>query len=152
MHCKPSLIVLQIPGFSKTHGEQVQVNWLTSRPIKFDVDAGLQQVEERIEKSIMAKLPASRPDMEVDSGSADISSATSDRLQALEAQVQQIASSHQKLEVRVDEAAKKSDAQISQLQHHMSAQLEGQGSRIEDLFRGQMAQLEALLSKKQRFE
>ena len=124
----------------------------TSRPIKFDVDAGLQQVEERIEKSIMAKLPASRPDMEVDSGSADISSATSDRLQALEAQVQQIASSHQKLEVRVDEAAKKSDAQISQLQHHMSAQLEGQGSRIEDLFRGQMAQLEALLSKKQRFE
>ena len=125
----------------------------TNKPIKFDVDVGLQQVEERIEKSIMAKLPSHRQDMEVDAGSSPAAeSAATARIQALEAQVHQLATGHQKLEVRIDEAAKKSDAQICQLQHQMSAQLEGQGARIEDLFRGQMAQLEALLSKKPRYE
>ena len=125
----------------------------TSKPIKFDVDVGLQQVEERIEKSIMAKLPAPRQDMDVDGGASSAAeSAATARIQALEAQVHQLASGHQKLETRIDEAAKKSDAQICQLQHQMSAQLEGQGARIEDLFRGQMAQLEALLSKKPRYE
>ncbi len=125
----------------------------TNKPIKFDVDVGLQQVEERIEKSIMAKLPTQRQDMEVDgvSSSAADSAATA-RIQALETQVQQLATGHQRLEHRIDEAAKKSDAQICQLQHQMSAQLEGQGARIEDLFRGQMTQLEALLSKKPRHE
>lgn len=124
----------------------------TGKPLKFDMDAGLQKVEERIEKAIMAKLPVTRQDMEIDGCSSGADSATSTRLQALEAQVQQIASSHHKLEIRVEETAKKSDAQISQLQHHMSAQLEGQGAKIEDLFRGQMAQLEALLAKKPRYE
>ena len=74
------------------------------------------------------------------------------RINALESQVNRLMSGHQVLEQKVDESTRKTEAQISQVQHQMSAQLEAQGSKIEDLFQSQLSRLESLLSKKARME
>ena len=123
---------------------------IKSPPI--DLEASLKQVEQRIERAVLAKLPSRAGggdgDQDMDVGQDD----TKARLHELESQVSRLTSGQSMLEQRIDEAGKKSDAQISQLQHQMTAQLEGQGTRIEDLFRGQMQQIESLLNKKARFE
>ena len=117
-----------------------------------DFETSLQQVEQRIERAVLAKLPAKPAPTDMDQDMGVSTDDTHIRIQELEAQVSKLASGHQQLELKVDEAGRKTDAQISQLQHQMTAQLEGQGARIEDLFRGQMSQIESLLTKKARHE
>ncbi len=117
-----------------------------------DLEVSLQQVEQRVERAVLAKLPPRVPHGDKDHDMEGGSEETMNRLQDLEAQVSRLTSGHQQLGQRIDEAGRKADAQISQLQHQMTAQLEGQGARIEDLFRGQMAQIESLLNKKARHE
>ena len=122
-----------------------------------EVALNLQQIEDRIEQSLLAKLPKASTAMDVDqtSISSDSTAAVVQhdaRLNALESQVNRLLSGHQILEQRVDEGAKKTEAQLSQVQHQMSAKIEAQSSRIEDLFQCQMNRLESLLNKKARME
>ncbi len=117
-----------------------------------DLETSLHQAEQRIERAVLAKLPAKVAPQDGDQDMDGQHDDTRIRLQELEEQVTRLTSGQQHLEMKVDEAGKKTDAQISQLQHQMTAQLEGQGARIEDLFRGQMAQIESLLTKKARHE
>ena len=122
-----------------------------------EVALNLQQIEDRIEQSLLAKLPKASTAMDVDQTSMSSESTAAvvqhdARLNVLESQVNRLLSGHQILEQRVDEGAKKTEAQLSQVQHQMSAQIEAQSSRIEDLFQCQMNRLESLLNKKARME
>ena len=121
-----------------------------------DVALNLQQIEDRIEQSVLAKLPKPTMAMEVDENSVCSDSTAvalhDARINALESQVNRLLSSHQVLEQRVEEGTKQTEAQISQVQHQMSAQLDAQSHKIEDLFQCQMNRLESLLSKKARME
>lgn len=132
-------------GFSAAKAAQPKLG-------KSDLEATIQQVEQRVERAVLAKLPAKATSGETDQEMSSPTGETKARLSVLEAQVAQLASGHQHLETQIEEAGRKADAQMSQLQHQMTAQLDGQSSRIEDLFRGQMSQIESLLSKKARFE
>lgn len=123
-----------------------------SQPVPFDLEASLQQVEQRVERAVLAKIPSKASVAEADQDMEVGNGETRTRLQVLEEQVSRLASGQQQLEHRIEETGKKSDAQICQLQHQMSAQLEVQGTRIEEMFRGQMTQIESLLTKKARHE
>ena len=110
--------------------------------------ASFRQVEERIERAVLAKLPSHfhRDSMEIDSGDFRGSTDTDARMVELESQVAKLTAGQQALDGRLDEHSRRSDAQISQMQHQLSAQ----GAQMEDLFRNQMAQIESLLCKKPR--
>ena len=115
-----------------------------------DPTASLKQVEDRIEKSILARLPKAGPTpMEVDSQPSE---GQERRLNALELQVQKLTQHQQHLETKVDESHRKQDAQMAQMQHQVSSQIESQSTRIEELFVGQLAQIESLLGKRARME
>lgn len=70
----------------------------------------------------------------------------------LKPNLHQLAAKHQALESKLDESVQRSDAQVSQLQHQVAAQFEAQRGEMQGLFTSQMAQIEALLSKKARLE
>ena len=110
--------------------------------------ASFRQVEERIERAVLAKLPSHfhRDSMEIDSGDFRGSTDTDARMVELESQVAKLTAGQQALDGRLDEHSRRSDAQISQMLHQLSAQ----GAQMEDLFRNQMAQIESLLCKKPR--
>ena len=114
-----------------------------------DPSQGLKQVEARIEKAIMAKLPKFA-DMEVDSASE--SQGQDQRLGALEAQMQKLVHHQQQVDSKLDEVQRKNDAQIAQMHHQVQSQLASQGSHIESLFKGQLEQIENLLGKRARTE
>ena len=116
-------------------------------PVVADPAIALQQVEARIEKSVLSKLPKQSEAMEVD----EDAHATS-RLQTLEAQVQKLSQGQSVLEQRMDESQRRTDAQFAQVHHQVSAQIESQGAHIEELFKGQLAQIESLLGKRSRHE
>ena len=119
-------------------------------PAPADPNASLKQVEERIEKSILARLPKTGPTpMEVDSQASDCQDR---RLGELELQVQKLTKHQQHLEAKVDESHRKQDAQMAQMQHQVSSQFESQSNRIEELFGSQLAQIESLLGKRARME
>lgn len=122
-----------------------------------DLTLNLQQIEDRIEQSVLAKIPKPAAAMDIDESSHSPVSTSAvahhdARLHALETQVNRLLSGHQVLEQRVDEGAKKTEAQISQVQHQVAAHIEAQSSRMEDLFQAQMNRLESLLNKKARTE
>ena len=102
----------------------------------------LQELEERLERSIMEKLPMDR--METDD--------TEDRLQALEKQMQHLASRHQALEGTVAENHRQHSAQVQTLQAQMMSQMEVQRTHMSNMFEDQMNKLETILAKKGRFE
>ena len=102
----------------------------------------LVEMEARLEKSILDKLPAERMD---DDGQEQ-------RLQALELQMQQMAYRQTSLETTVQEHQVHSDAQVQQLQSQMMSQLESQGRQMQSLFEAQTSKLEAILAKKGRYE
>ena len=105
----------------------------------------LQELEERLERSIMEKLPMDRMDrMETDD--------TEDRLQTLERQMQQIASRHQALEGTVTEHQRQNTAQLQTLQAQMVSQMEVQRTHMSNMFEDQMSKLETILAKKGRHE
>ena len=109
----------------------------------------LKQVEERVEQTLLAKIP------QLQSG-ADLPQLTQaqqkneDRFQAIESQIQQLTQGQQQLGGRVEEQGRKHEAQLSQFQHQVAAQMEAQSSQMESLFRQQMASIEDLLTSSRR--
>ena len=102
----------------------------------------LAEMEARLEKSLLAKLPVDRMD---DDGQEQ-------RLQALELQMQQMATRQTSLETTVQEHQVHSAAQVQQLQSQQMNQLESQGRQMQSLFEAQTNKLEAILAKKGRYE
>ena len=107
--------------------------------------AALKQVEARVEQNVLAKLPVHSMQDDV-----SMTEATEDRFQALERQVSQLTQNQQLMEAKADANASRHDAQLSQFQHQISAQMEAQGSQMEHLFRQRMASIEDLLAVKHR--
>ena len=133
---------------SRVTGYRASINVPTAHT---DPAASLKQIEERIERAVLSKLPSKFPEpMEVDSASE--SSGYDHRIEELEAQMKRLSNSHLHLENKVDEAQRRNDAQFTQLQNQVSSQIDMQSSRIEDLFKGQLAQIESLLGKRARTE
>ena len=87
----------------------------------------LAEMEARLEKSIMAKLPVDRMD---DDGQEQ-------RLQALECQMQQMANRQVSLEATVQDHQVHSAAQIQQLQSQMMNQMESQSRQMQSPFENQ---------------
>lgn len=106
------------------------------------VTTQLQEMEERIEKSLLDKLPHDK--METDEQET--------RILALEQQLQHLATRQQSLEGVVHEHHKQNTAQVQGLQTQMVSQMEAQRSQMESLFESQMNRLEAILAKKGRYE
>ena len=103
----------------------------------------LHELEQRVEQSIMAKLPVAEK-MEIDD--------QDQRLQALEQQVQQLASRQTGLEHLVQENHAQNTAQVQTLQQQMKVQLDYQSQQMQTMLSDQMTRLEAILSKKPRTE
>jgi len=116
------------------------------------VSKHLQQIEERIEQKVLAKVAHSGQDEDFDMDSGTTTTTSTAKFDALEAQFHQLAAKHQALESKLDESVQRSDAQVSQLQHQVAAQFEAQRGEMQGLFTSQMSQIEALLSKKARLE
>ena len=105
----------------------------------------LAELEERIEASILSKMPKQRFEaMEVDD--------TQDRLAALETQLQQVTTRQVNLEGTVREHQAHSNAQIQNLQGQMMAQLDSQSKQMQSMLQDQMSRIETILSKKSRHE
>ena len=100
----------------------------------------------------MAKVSSLGPDEDFDMDSAPTSASMTTRFEELELQMNKLASKHQALELKLDDSIQRSDAQVSQLQHQVAAQFEAQRGEMQGLFNSQMAQIEAILSKKPRHE
>ena len=106
---------------------------------------GMQQLEERIQQSVMAKLSAP---MEHD---------LPDRVVALEGQVQQLLHQQQGFETQLHEYNGHHTQQLNALQTQVNVQsqqlhghLENQNQTIQSLFEQQMTQIRTLLSKRPR--
>ena len=114
----------------------------------------LRQVEERIEKAVLAKLPQKPPgdNMEVDVGAVNDTAATEARFQSVEAHIQQLVQHQQSLDAKIESNAKKVDAQVNQLQCQVVAQIDAQSNKMEDMFSKQMEQISMLLAKRARME
>eukprot|EP00438_Fugacium_kawagutii_P003598 Skav221606 [mRNA] locus=scaffold1698:858670:863079:+ [translate_table: standard] len=109
-------------------------------PIQPQQPDKLQDLEQRIEKSILSKLPAER--MEVDTQET--------RLQSLEQQMQHMAGRQVQLEKVVTEHHAQHSAQVQSLQGQMSAQMEVQRAQMAELFKEQMGHIATLLQNKSR--
>ena len=110
----------------------------------------LQQLEARIEQSILNKIQ--KPDEDVDMDAKEPAGQVDARITDLELQIQTLQGQHVQLENRIEESVQKADAQIGQLQLQVSAQFEAQRGEMQCLFTSQMSQIEALLNKKARHE
>ena len=111
----------------------------------------IQQVQERIEKSVLSKLSNEPSDHKsVLSQVAAHKDDTDRRFAILEDQLQKIATNQQTFEAKVIETAQRQDADMSQLRHQVTAQIDAQGTRMETLFHQQMQSIEQLLSKRSR--
>ena len=107
-----------------------------------NVTTQIQELEERLEKTIMAKLPYEKMDTDEDD----------DRVGQLELQLQQLAQRQQSLEGMVNEHHHQHTAQVQTLQTQVMSQLEVQRSQMKGMFDEQMSRLEAILAKKGRFD
>jgi hypothetical protein len=106
-----------------------------------NVAVQIQEMEERLEKSILAKLPYEKMETDEDEG----------RVHQLELQLQQLATRQQSLEGLVQEHHQHT-AQVQTLQTQMMSQLEVQRSQMKGMFDDQMCKLEAILAKKGRYD
>ena len=106
------------------------------------VASQLADLESRLEKSLLAKLPVGN--MEVDD--------QEHRIQSLETQMAQLVGRQQSLEVTVQEHHHQSSAQVQQLQAQMTAQMDLQGRKMQSMLDDQMARLESFLAKRGRHE
>ena len=123
-----------------------------SKPVVADAVLQLKDVEQRLEQSILSKLQTNMETDEVDTRLTQVQKDTDARLQVLEQQVQAIGHRHASLEQQVHDNAAQSKAQISQLQHHVSAQLDSQSTQIQTMFQDQMQNIERLLKKRSSME
>ncbi len=121
--------------------------WQSSLPVVRPAAVGpnpakaqLAELETRLEQSILSKLPTNigrrwRKD---------------DRLNALEQQVSQLIGRQQVLEDTVQSNQHQNMAQVQQLQAQMTAQMDMQGLKMQNMLDDQMNRMEALLSKRTR--
>ena len=109
---------------------------------------GIKQVEERIEKAVLAKMPsaASSDEHKIQ----QLHAASDSRFAALEQQVSILTQQHDTLEKQLEASGKHQDAQLNQFKVQVKAQLDAQGHQMESLFKQQMANIEGLLSSRSR--
>ena len=107
--------------------------------------AGLQQLEERIQSAVLAKIPA---------GGDDNAPA---RLANLESQVQQLMHKNQTLEGQFTDFSQQSTKQFAVVQQQIQqqsqtfhGQLENQTQSVQAMFESQMNQIRNLLAKRPR--
>ena len=100
-------------------------------------------MEERLEQSILAKLPTTTC-MEVDS--------QDQRLQQLEQQFQHLAQRQTTLEATVTDHHVQSTAQVQSLQQQMLVQMDMQSKQMQTMLTDQMSRIETILAKKPRTE
>ena len=105
--------------------------------------SALQEIEDRLEQNILAKLPAHHA-MEVDDQDS--------RLVQLEQQFQQLATRQSALESTVAENHTQSTVQVQNLQQQMMVQLDLQSKQMQGMLTDQMARIETILAKKPRTE
>ena len=110
----------------------------------------MQQLEQRIQDAVLAKIPAPQP-MEQDD--------MPDRIAVLETQVQTLMTRHQGMESQFKEFSAQNAQQMSSMQTQINTQtqqihgqLESQAQSIQALFESQMAQIRGLLAKRPREE
>ncbi|CAL1137617.1 unnamed protein product [Cladocopium goreaui] len=103
-----------------------------------NVTTQIQEMEERLEKAILAKLPCEK--METDE--------EDNRVHQLELQLQHLATRQQSLEGLVNEHHHQHTAQVQTLQTQMMSQMEVQRTQMKGMFDDQMSRLEAILAKK----
>jgi hypothetical protein len=108
-------------------------------------NAGLQQLEERIQSAVLAKLPASMDD--------DVP----ERILTLETQVQQLMAKSQTLEGQFSDFTCHSNKQFAVVQQQIQqqgqtfhGQLESQTQSVQAMFESQMQQIRNLLTKRPR--
>jgi len=130
--------------------------WLTHDPWKKAIAAGpqiaarapagnaLQELEDRVERSILSKLPPPVESMEIDD--------QDQRLQQLEQQVQQLAGRQSQLEATVVDNHAQQSAQVQTLQQQMMLQMDLQSKQMQSMLTDQMSRIETILSKKSRTE
>ena len=147
---QPAVRLCSVPASSD------QDPWLTHDPWKKAVASvpapaapqptvnALQELEARVERSILAKLPAPSESMEIDD--------QDQCLQVLEQQVQQLAGRQAKLEVTVSDNHAQQTAQVHTLQQQMMMQMDLQSNKMQAMLSDQMSRLETILSKKSRTE
>lgn len=104
----------------------------------------LEEMEQRIEKSLLAKLPPAAEPMEVDD--------QENRLQQLEQQLTQLSHRQNTLETTVAENHMQSTAQVQSLQQQMMGQLDMQSKQLQNMLSDQMVKIENILAKKPRME
>ena len=107
-----------------------------------NVATQIQEMEERLEKSILSKLPCERMEMDEEDT----------RVQQLEFQLHQLANRQQSLESLVNDHHSQHTAQVQTLQAQMMSQMEVQRTQMKGMFDDQMQRLEAILAKKGRHE
>ena len=154
-----TLELCQLKEDDGQNGSSLQDPWLVKDPwtqpiMKMKVgaeqsEAALRQVEARVEQTLLAKIPTLQSSGE-NSQLIQTQQQHETRFQVIENQLQQLSSGHQLLETRVEEQGRKHEAQLSQFQHQVSAQMEAQSTQMESLFRQQMASIEDLLSSTRR--
>lgn len=115
-----------------------------------DPTAALKQVEDRIERAVLSKLPdVARHPPGLDQVMNDAADSEA-RVVALEEQVAKLAHQQGQLDHKLDTASKHQDAQLNQLRLQVTAQLDAQGSQMESLFKQQMSHIEQLLTNRSR--
>ena len=102
----------------------------------------IHELEQRLEQSILAKLPTAPESMEVDD--------QEHRLQALEQQMHALSGRQTSLETTVKDNHAQSAAQVQSLQQQMLVQMDMQSKQMQSMMTDQMARLESILSKKPR--
>lgn len=102
----------------------------------------LHELEQRLEQSILAKLPTEK--MEVDD--------QDQRLQLLESQVHQLTAKQAAMETTIHEHHQQNTAQVQTLQQQMKLQLDMQTQHMSSMLTEQMGRIEAILAKKPRTE
>eukprot|EP00435_Cladocopium_sp_Y103_P052433 s1724_g16.t1 len=123
-------------------GALVQFPKQQHAPAGPNVASQLQEMEDRLAKSILDNIPHDR--METDE--------TENRLQMLEHQMQQMATRQQTLESTMHDHQNQTTAQMQSLQAQMLSQMEVQRNHMSNMFDDQMSKLESILSKKGRYE
>ena len=103
----------------------------------------LQEMEERLEQSILARLPTQQA-MEVDDQDG--------RMSQLEQQVQQLTQRQSALETTVQDFNTQHSAQVQNLQQQMLVQMDMQSKQMQSMLTDQMTRIETILAKKPRTE
>ena len=119
-------------------------NMLPPQPVGAPSACALQELEQRIETKVLAKMPAQPERMEVDD--------QDQRLMLLEQQMQQLSSRQTALESTVTDHHAQNTAQVQGLQQQMMMQLDMQSKQMQNMLTDQMARIEHILAKKPRTE